>query len=520
MWSIAPNFANPSASTFTQLPDVAVAAFTQPCSRTCVPQLGTTQLLDVLSDRMMYRFAWRSFSDHASLVVNHSVTAGSSIGVRWYEIQSPLTTNGPYTVFQQGTFGPDPTYRWMGSAAMDKAGDISIGFSASSSSINPGIRYTGRVPSDPLGTLESEATIQFGTGSQTTNLNRWGDYSALRIDPADDCTFWYSTEYLQTNGTFNWNTHIGSFIFPGCNMPDYSLSANPASMTFNAGGGSSSTITVTAVGSYANTVNLSVSGCPANVTCTLNPGSVTPTAASTLTVTSAANAAPGTYPLTITGTDGTLTHTTSVSLTITVPDFKLSANPSSLIVYEGSASATSTVSVTALNGYAKSVGLTVAGCPANATCTLKPTSVTGSGTSTLTVSATTAVAAGSYMLTITGTDGTLTHSVTVPLTVNPPAPDFALKLYPAAISITRGSAGGGTIVLATKINASSTVKFSITGLPTGAYATFEPTQVPTPATSTCGIYVSSSTIPGTYKLRISGNNGTFTHNVLLTLTVK
>src|SRR5690348_501593 len=104
----------------------------------------------------------------------------------------------------------------MGSIAMDKVGDIALGYSASSSSAFPSIRYTGRVPSDPAGTLEAESSILAGGGSQTGNLHRWGDYSSMSVDPVDDCTFWFTTEYLKTSGSFNWSTQIASFKFPGC----------------------------------------------------------------------------------------------------------------------------------------------------------------------------------------------------------------------------------------------------------------------------------------------------------------
>jgi HYDIN/CFA65/VesB family protein len=145
--------------------------------------------------------------------VNHAVANSSSVAFRWYEILDP---SGTVTVNQQGTFAPDSTFRWMASAAMDKNNDIAVGFSASSSSINPAIRFTGRVPGDALGTLETENSILEGTGSQITGLSRWGDYTALQVDPSDDCTFWYTNQYQKTNGTFNWSTHIGSFAFTGC----------------------------------------------------------------------------------------------------------------------------------------------------------------------------------------------------------------------------------------------------------------------------------------------------------------
>ena len=104
----------------------------------------------------------------------------------------------------------------MGSIAMDKVGNIALGYSASSSSVFPSVRYTGRLPSDALGTMQTENTIQAGGGSQTGGLSRWGDYSSMSVDPVDDCTFWYTTEYLKANGSFNWSTGIVSFKFPGC----------------------------------------------------------------------------------------------------------------------------------------------------------------------------------------------------------------------------------------------------------------------------------------------------------------
>jgi len=105
----------------------------------------------------------------------------------------------------------------MGSAAMDKMGNIGMGFSISSSTLFPSIKFTGRLATDPLGTLQDEISLHSGNGSQLRSLNRWGDYSSLSIDPADDCTMWYTTEYLQQSGTFNWSTRIGKIKFGNCN---------------------------------------------------------------------------------------------------------------------------------------------------------------------------------------------------------------------------------------------------------------------------------------------------------------
>jgi hypothetical protein len=213
------DFTNTANSTFTGPINIPVAAFTEACSGgTCVPQPSTKQKLDSLADRLMYRLAYRNRSGTESLVANHSIFVSGSRhsqvdGVRWYEIRTP---NATPTLFQQGTFSPDSTSRWMGSIATDKVGNIAVGYSASSGSVFPAIRFTGRVPTDPLGTLEGESSIQTGAGSQLANLSRWGDYSSMSIDPVDDCTFWYTSEYLMNSGTFNWSTRIASFKLAGC----------------------------------------------------------------------------------------------------------------------------------------------------------------------------------------------------------------------------------------------------------------------------------------------------------------
>src|SRR5262249_31118113 len=149
LWKFHVDFSTPANSTFLGPTAIPVAAFTAACSGggTCIPQAGTTQTLDSLADRLMYRLPDRKFCGHEALVVNHSVTAGSSVGIRWYELRNP---GGSPQVYQQGTYAPDSTYRWMGSVAMDRAGDIAVGYSASSSAIKPGIRYTGRLSTDPL----------------------------------------------------------------------------------------------------------------------------------------------------------------------------------------------------------------------------------------------------------------------------------------------------------------------------------------------------------------------------------
>ena len=275
-FQLGPNFAQPSSSTFTGPIDIPVSSFSPLCGGgTCVPQSGTTQKLDSLADRMMYRLAYRNFGDHEALLVNHSVVSGSGGGPRWYEIRTPLTP----TIFQQGTFGPDNSFRWMGSIAMDQAGDMLMGYSLSSSSMHPAIAYTGRVPSDTLGTMESENVMLTGAGSEV-GASRWGDYTAMRIDPSDDCTFWYTNQYLNSNGT-SWSTEIGSFAFTGCGA-DFTVGASPSSLTILQGANGTSTITVASLSGFNSATTLSASGLPSGVTAGFVPNPVTPPANGTL----------------------------------------------------------------------------------------------------------------------------------------------------------------------------------------------------------------------------------------------
>ncbi|HET7505587.1 MAG TPA: proprotein convertase P-domain-containing protein, partial [Kofleriaceae bacterium] len=319
LWTFHPDFATPSNSTFTGPTALSVAAFTPLCNGgTCVVQPGTTNQLDSLADRLMNRLAYRKFSDHDAVLVTHAVTAGSGGGVRFYEIRN-LAAGTP-TIFQQGTFAPDSAFRWMSSAAFDGSGNIGMGYTISSSAINPSVRYTGRLVTDALGTMgQGEGTIVSGTGSQTGNLTRWGDYSSMNIDPTDDCTFWYTQEYMGASGSFNWRTRIGSFRFPSCGTTptnNFSISVSPASQTVNAGSSVTYSVTTAVTAGSAQTVNLSVSGLPAGVTGTFSSMSVTAGGSSTLTLTAISGAASATATFTVTGTGTSATHSASAQVTV------------------------------------------------------------------------------------------------------------------------------------------------------------------------------------------------------------
>ena len=284
LWKFHVDWANPANTTLSAPVNIPVAAFAPACNGGgCVPQSGTPEMLDSLADRLMFRLAYRNFGSYEALVVNHSVTVGSGAnpysGVRWYELRSPGTTP---VVFQQSTYAPDTSYRWMGSVAMDAQGNMALGYSVSSAAMFPAIRYAGRQVDDPANTMQSETSIIEGGGSQTQGLDRWGDYSAMTIDPIDDCTFWFTSEYLKANGTFNWSTRIASFKFAGCavSKQDQTItftSVAPGAAKF---GG---TYAVAATASSGRTVTFSIDAAAASV-CSLSGSQVSFVGVGTCTI--------------------------------------------------------------------------------------------------------------------------------------------------------------------------------------------------------------------------------------------
>jgi len=423
VWKMHVDWTTSANSTFSAAIPVTVSSYAEACGGgTCIPQPSTPTTLDSLADRLMFRAAYRNFGDHESLVVSHSVSAGSAVGVRWYELRNLSATP---TVFQQSTFAPDATYRWMPSIAMDRQGNIALGYSASSSSVRPSVRYTGRLSGDPLNTMtQGESTIVTGAGSQTQNLTRWGDYTSMSVDPVDDCTFWYTNQYLPASGSFNWRTRLAAFKYPGCgatSSPDFSLAASPASATVTPGTPANYTVTINQVSGYNGLVNLAVtSGLPTNATATFTPNPAS--ASSSLSVTTTGVAA-GTYTLTIRGTDtadSSLTHTTTVTLTVQAAaqgQFTLAPTPASRSVTRGS-SASYAIAISRSGGFAGAVTLSASGVPSRTSASFSPNGTTA-GSSTLTITTAKNSARGTFTVTITGTGpGVPNATTTVQLTIN------------------------------------------------------------------------------------------------------
>lgn len=223
VWEFHVDWTTPANSTFTLGDSLPISAFTYTVcgffNFDCVPQLDTTQRLDTISEWPMFRFPYRNFGDHESLVgaftVGGGISGSDNVGaaIRWFELRN---TPGGWTLYQEGTHDPgDEQDRFVPSIAMDGAGNIALGYSVSSRTLNPSIRYATRLSGDSLGTLQTEASLIAGTGSQTGS-NRWGDYSAVAVDPANDCSFWYTSEYYPVDSSNQWKTRVGVFTIPEC----------------------------------------------------------------------------------------------------------------------------------------------------------------------------------------------------------------------------------------------------------------------------------------------------------------
>ncbi len=256
----------------------------------CIPQPGVgMQNLAGITVWPMFRLQYHNFGAYEAMVFNHTVDAdgNGNTGIRWYELRRTPAGAGAWTLFQQGTYAPQQVgapawlHRWMGSVAMDKAGNMALGYSVSDNNATfPGIRYAGRLASDPLGLLpHGEVTLMNGTGSQNLVCGgnpcpgRWGDYSDMSLDPVDGCTFWYTQEYGLANG--GWATRVGAFRFPTCNQADLSITKVDSPDPVTAGGLLTYSITVTNNGPSQATDVVVSDSLPAGVTYISNTGGCT-----------------------------------------------------------------------------------------------------------------------------------------------------------------------------------------------------------------------------------------------------
>ncbi len=325
LYEFAVDWVTPANTTFNLVTELPISAFNYTVcgffAGDCIPQPDTTQRLDSVSPWPMVRLQYRNFNSYETLVGNFTVDVDGSdwAGIRWFELRRSGPT--PWSLYQEGTFAPDADHRWMGSIAMDGSGNIALGYSVSSDTTYPSLRYATRLRSDPLGVLQPEMTLYPGGGSQTGPYDRWGDYSAMSVDPVDNCTFWYTNEYHNVSDTsFNWNTRIGTFRIPECTGtlgPDFAISAAPESIAVCAPDDAVYDITVDYLSGFTGSVDLSAANVPVGTVATIAPSTVvTPTTSSVMTLTVGATT-PGSYNVDIVGVSvPTPTHTTTVGIDV------------------------------------------------------------------------------------------------------------------------------------------------------------------------------------------------------------
>jgi len=262
----------------------------------------------------VYRLGYRHFPDHEALVLNHAVNAWSGIGIRWYELRDPA---GDIEVFQHGTYAPDARYRWMGSVALDKSGDMALGYNVSSADIHPSIAYTTRLATDPPGTMAPETLLVEASGSQT-NGGKWSDTSALRVDPTNDCTFWYTTQYLKSDGFLNWTTDVSAFALQDCLvLPDFSPRANRHMRSVHhVGGIAEYRVTVQSSNEFDAPVSLHIDGLPLGVAEEMSRDHVEARGSVLVRLKTDGTTPPGPYVVTVTATADGVARSTNLMLIV------------------------------------------------------------------------------------------------------------------------------------------------------------------------------------------------------------
>ena len=380
-------------------------------------------------------------------------------------------------------------------------------YTVSTAGLN-GLGFNENVTLSVSGGLPSGATATFspnpiaGVGSSTLTITV----------PTATAAGNYQFTVSGASGTLS---HTSTTLTLTVVAPDFTISASPSSISILPGGCASYNVSTTALNGFTGTISLSQSGAPSGASATFSPLSITGAGSSTLTVCTNSSTPAGSYTITITGISGSVNHSTPVILT--VQDFSISATPGSQTVTPGTGTSY-TVSTAALNGFTGVTSLSISGFPSGASATFNPTSISGTGSSTLTVTTSSSTPGGSYPLTITGTSGTVSHTTTVTLVVA--APDFTISATPSSLNVTRGSNGTYTVNIGAVSGFSGTVSLSVTGLPTRTSATFTPTSVTGSGTSAMKVTVQSNATRGTYTLTVKGTSGALSHTQTVTLVIQ
>ena len=309
-------------------------------------------------------------------------------------------------------------------------------------------------------------------------------------------------------------------------QPDFTLSSTPATITLVPGGaGQKISVSAIALNAFSGTVTVAVTGLPSGVTAQPSSLKLTPGTAQTVTITAAASATAGSATLTFTATSGTLSHSATVSATISsisTPDYSLTVSPTSLSLTTGTTGSTVSVKANAANGFASNISIAMTGLPSGVTAQPSSLTLTPGTAQSVTITAAASATVGNYTLTFTGTSGQLTHQATVAVTVNVPAtPDYSLTLSPTSLTLTVGAAGSSVSVKANGADGfSNTVKVALTGLPTGVTANPSSLSLTPGTAQSTTLTASSSSAIASSTITFTGTSGSLTHSTSLGLTVQ
>src|SRR5882762_2118779 len=442
--------------------------------------------------------------------------------------------------------GSAPNFMWL---TPNDCNDMRGASGICSASITTGDNYLkslvpGILSSGTFKTGRSALFITFDEGNGYCPLNGSSESCVYSVWAGSAAKTGFGTNNLYNHYSFpktvevNWNlatlstgdgsaTPMTEFFKPISASPDFSISANPASLSVNPGSTATSSITLTSLNSFAGTVTLSSAGSPAGLNLSLSPASVSLSSGGTGTSTlSVSSTTPGSYTVTITGTSGSLSHQTTV--TVNVVDFSIAASPSSVTISPGS-SAASTISLKSLGGFAGTVTLSTTSSPPGPTLSLSSSSVTlssgGTGTTTLTISTQSSTPTGDYTVTVTGSSGSLSHSTSVLVSVKT-VPDFSISANPTSFTLQRGASSSSAITVTSLNGFSGTVTLSnslspaTSNPPVVSFSSSTLTLSPGgSAVSTLTITTSSLTTPGSYTILVTGTSGSLSHSVSLSLTV-
>ncbi len=316
MWAFHVDWVTPGNSTLTKLADVEIADYDCSLCGTsgnwdCMPQPDSTQAIDPIREPLHQPLQYRNWGTYETLVGGFAedVDGTDKAAVRWFELRR---TGGVWSAYQEGVVGGgDSLHRSVTSVAMDGAGGIALGYTRTGSSVPyyPSILYAGRRSWDPLGTMPYfDIVAQAGNSSQAT-YDRWGDYSGIGVDPADDCTFWYTTEYMSGGSSA---TRVISLRFDADFYPD----ATPNTLDVCVPADAVYTVTPARTCAFSGVVTMSVSGLPNGATASWSANPVTPPGSTTLTIGNTGSAALGAYNITISGVSGSLTRQETVVLNL------------------------------------------------------------------------------------------------------------------------------------------------------------------------------------------------------------